>query len=140
MTFKDFQPLTIFAKQFILYVWQGSEYASGLLKLFCPGSKRDAQECLLYISLIIVFTPNKIQVNRSITKIKEEWSIIQFDAFDLCFIFFHSNVPENNCHRQKCCVLFFTCIKLVVCVLVCACAIARIKWRRLFYDFIKMTI
>ena len=27
-------------------------------KLFCPGSKRDTQECLLYIKLTIVFTPN----------------------------------------------------------------------------------
>ena len=31
--------MIIFAKQSILYVWQGCEYASGLLKLFCPGSK-----------------------------------------------------------------------------------------------------
>ena len=42
----------------ILDIGQGSEYASGLLKLFCPDSKRDTQEYLLYIKLIIVFTPN----------------------------------------------------------------------------------
>ena len=32
-----FYPLTIFAKHSILDVWQGSEYASGLLKLLCRG-------------------------------------------------------------------------------------------------------
>ena len=31
---------------------------NGLLKLFCPDSMRDTWECLLYIKLIIVFTPN----------------------------------------------------------------------------------
>ena len=50
--------MTIFAKQSILDVLQGSEYASGLLKLFCPGFKRDTQESLLYIKLIILFTSN----------------------------------------------------------------------------------
>ena len=40
----DFQPLTIFAKHSTLDVSQGSEYASGLLKLFCCGSERDTQE------------------------------------------------------------------------------------------------
>ena len=29
-----------------------------ILKLFCSGSKRDTQKCLLYIKLIVVFTPN----------------------------------------------------------------------------------
>ena len=36
-----FEPLTIFAKHSILDVWQGSQYAPGLLKLFCRVSKRD---------------------------------------------------------------------------------------------------
>ena len=36
---KDFQPLTIFAKNFILDILQGSEYASGLLKLTSRSSK-----------------------------------------------------------------------------------------------------
>ena len=40
----DFQLLTIFAKHSTLDVSQGSEYASGLLKLFCCGSERDTQE------------------------------------------------------------------------------------------------
>ena len=35
-----------------------------------------------------------------------------------------------QCHRQKWCI-FFTPIKLVAHVLVSACAIAHIKWRRL---------
>ena len=33
-------------------------YTSGLLKLFCHGSKKDTQESLIYTKLIIVFTPN----------------------------------------------------------------------------------
>ena len=142
MAFNDFQLLSIFAKQSILDVWQGSEYASRLLKLFCPGSKRDTQKCLLYIKLIIVFTPNleffpyseviqymvNIQANKSITKIKENYSIWCFWSL---LNLFHSNVPANKCHRQKWCVLFFTRIKLVACVLACVHAITRIKWRRL---------
>ena len=47
--------------------------------------------------------------------------------------FFHflcSNIPERKCHKQKWPVLFFRHISLVVRVLVCARAIARIKWRR----------
>ena len=39
-----FQPLTIFTKHSILDIWQGSEYASGLLKLLCRDSKRDTRE------------------------------------------------------------------------------------------------
>ena len=53
-----FYSLTIFAKKFILDVWQGSEYTSELLKLFSHGSKSDTQEHLIYTKLIIVFTPN----------------------------------------------------------------------------------
>ena len=54
---------------------------------------------------------------------------IKFDVFVLSFPF--SNVPDNKYHKHKWCMLFFTCIKLVVCVLACACAIACINWRRL---------
>ena len=136
---------------------------SGLFKLFYPGSERNTLECWLYIKLTIIFAPNleffpssgviystwkyNIQVNESITKIKEKWSIIQFDAFDLSCIFFYSNVPDNKCHRQKWCVLFFTCFKLVVRMLACVHAIARIMRRRLllmpitkkiFKNFIKI--
>ena len=138
--------MTIFAKQSILDVWQGSEYASGLLKLFCPGSRKDTQECLLYIKLIIVFTPHleffpyyevipymeAQQANKSITKIKKmiNYSIWCFWSL---FHFFHSNVTDNTCHRQRWCVLFFTRIKIVVRMLACARVIARIKWRRLIH-------
>ena len=36
--------MTIFAKNLILDVWQGSEYTSGYIKLLCQGSKRDTQK------------------------------------------------------------------------------------------------
>ena len=39
-----FKPLTIFTKQSILDVWQGSGYAFGSLKLFFHGFKRDTRE------------------------------------------------------------------------------------------------
>ena len=52
----SFKPLTIFTKQSILDVLQGSEFISDLLKLLCHGSKRDT--LLIYAKLIIVFTPN----------------------------------------------------------------------------------
>ena len=42
-------------------------------------------------------------------------------------------VSDNKCHKQKWRVLFFTCIKLVACVLACVSAIARIKWKRVTY-------
>ena len=56
------------------------------------------------------------------------YSIWYFWSF---FHFLHSNVPDKKCHKQKWRVLFFTRIKLVASVLVCARAIARIKWIRL---------
>ena len=55
---KSFKPLTFFCKHFILDIWHGSEYTSGLLKLLCCGSKRDTWEHLIYAKLIIVFTLN----------------------------------------------------------------------------------
>ena len=42
-----------------------------------------------------------------------------------------SQRDTQDCYKQKYGVLFFTCIKLVAYVLACACAIARIKWKRL---------
>ena len=36
----------------------GSEYASGVLKLFYCGCKRDTQERLIYANVIKGFTPN----------------------------------------------------------------------------------
>ena len=36
--------LIIFIRQSVLDIWQGSEYASGSLKLFCSGFKRATRE------------------------------------------------------------------------------------------------
>ena len=37
-----------------------------------------------------------------------------FNSMFLTFLhFLDSNVPDNKCHKQKWCMLFFTCIKLV---------------------------
>ena len=55
------------------------------------------------------------------------------------FHFLHSNAPDNKCDKQKCHVLFFTCIKLLTRVLACAHAIAFIKWKRLLYIAIHFT-
>ena len=53
------EPLTIFAKNYILDIWQGSDYASGLIKLTCHGSKICGyMGRLIYAKLIIAFTPN----------------------------------------------------------------------------------
>ena len=50
-----------------------------------------------------------------------------------CFwSFFHFLfIPDNKSYKQKWGILFFTRIKLVARVLACACAIERIKWKRL---------
>ena len=42
--------------------------------------------------------------------------------------------PNKKCLKHKWRLLFFTRIKLVARVLVCARAIARIKWRRLHHS------
>ena len=83
--------MTIFTKHFILIVWQGSAYASGLLKLFCYGSKKDTQECLIYTKLFIVFTPKSeffpyfevIQGNTTfkVTKGHDVWCSCSFIFF-----------------------------------------------------------
>ena len=60
--------------------------------------------------------------------------------FFLSFPLFHC--PNNKCHKPKWCVLFLTHIKLVAHMLVCAHAIARIKWRILkdvLKNFINLT-
>ena len=116
------------------------------LTLFCPGSKRDTPELLMYIKLIIVFTPNlEFSPNSEVIQYMEvqhssEWKynndqrkMINYSVwcFWSLFHFFHFTVPDNKCHRQKWCMLFITCIKQVVCVLAYAYVIAHIKWRRL---------
>ena len=40
--------MAIFTKHAMLDVWQGSDYDSGLLQLFCCDSKRDKREHLIY--------------------------------------------------------------------------------------------
>ena len=53
------------------------------------------------------------------------------------FLFFHflrSNVSEIKYHKHKWRMLFFTCIKLVACVL----THTHIKWRRLKFSFSKI--
>ena len=103
--------MTIFAKHIILDAWEGSKYASGL-RIFLTKK----------FSLIL---KSYMEV-----KVKEKWSTIKFQFVCL-------NVPDNKFHKQKWHVLFFACIKLVVCVLVCACAIACIKWRRLNVSLLR---
>ena len=82
----------------------------------------------------------KIQANERLTKVKEKSSTIKFDVFVRSFILLCSNVPENKCHKHKWHLLFFTRIKLVARVLVCAGAITRIKWRRMHRDVGKLYI
>ena len=92
-----------FHKKSILDIWQGSEYASELLRLNSGGCKiREYTGRLVHAKLITIIslqTKNfplfwrhswkyNIQVNESLTKVKEEWSTIKFDVFLLSFIFF----------------------------------------------------
>ena len=113
MAFNDFQPLTIFTKHSLLDVWQSSEYASGLLKLFYPGSKRDTREYLLYIMLIIVFTQNFSLIWK--------YNIQANDAFALCFIFF---IPMSQIisviDRSGMCY-FYTHQTIGACASICMC-------------------
>ena len=134
----------LFLQNTILDLWHGSEHTSGLLKLFCRGSQRYTQDCLIYAKLIIVFTPNwefspnseiihesttfKLTKGYQRLKKKDNYSILCFWPF---FHFLLCNAPDSKCYKQKWSVLFFTRIKLVVRVLPCARAIARIKWKRL---------
>ena len=100
----NFYPSTIFAKHSILYVWQSSEYSSGLLKLFWRGFKRDTREHLIYAKLIMVFILDlafspyfdsyrkyNTEANGSLTKMNSSiWC-----SWSFCH-FLHSNVPANN--------------------------------------------
>ena len=78
-----------------------------------------------------------IQANKWLTRLKknDSYSIWCFWSF---FHFLHCNVPDK-CYKQKCGVLFFTLTKLVVFVLTCAQAMARIKWKRLFMMDVKVS-
>ena len=96
-----FKSLTIFTKQSILEVWQGSGYASGSFKLFCRGFNRDTREGWymsnwLWYSLQTKNFPlfqchtwkYNIQANERLTRVKEKQSTIKLDVFVLSFIFF----------------------------------------------------
>ena len=47
-----FKSLSIFAKHPTLDVWQGSDYASGSRRVFYSGFKRNAEEHVMYATLI----------------------------------------------------------------------------------------
>ena len=66
-----------------------------------------------------------IQANKTLKK-NDSYSVWWFWSF---FHFLHCNVPDNKCYKQKRDMLFFTCIKLVACVLACAHVIVNIKWK-----------
>ena len=133
-------------KHSILDASQGSEYASGLLKLFFPASKRNARKVdichtdyIIHFKLRIFPYSETIHGSTTFKLMKCSQRLKKNDQLlNLMFLFFHflcSNVPDKKCHKQKWCVLFFTRIKLVMQVLECARAITRIKWRRLVKIF-----
>ena len=124
--------------QFFFFFWKKRVWLSVVLMWFLAEYKEKFIICqsddsiyskLRIFPLFWSHTWNyNIQPNRRSAKVKKKLSIIQFDVFNLSFIFF---VPDNKCHKQKWCMLFFTCIQLVMHVLAYACAIAYSKWRRL---------
>ena len=100
------------------------------LSCFVMVPKRDTLKCLALLNWLqysLIFSllwshtwKHKIQANERLTKIKEKWSIIQFDVSDLSFIFV---IPmSQKIHEEKWHVLFFIQMRVVV---------SRIKWRRL---------
>ena len=123
-----FKLLNIFTKQSILYIWPSSQYASGSLKLFCCGFKRDTREGWSmpnWLNFLIVMSyMYNIQANERLTRVKEKR-----DIFILSFIFFIPMYQTKSFHKQKWYVLLFTCIKLVAHVLVSGRAIVCVKWR-----------
>ena len=109
--------MTIFTKHAISNAWHGSEYTSGLVKLFCCGSQRDTQDCLIHVKLIIVFTPNfqfspiqrvihgstTFKLKKRSTKVKRKMTAIQFDVFDLSFIFIIALSQTSIINRSGAC-------------------------------------
>ena len=55
----------------------------------------------------------------------------------MLLIFFSFSSPQclRQCHKQKWCMLYFTCIKLEACVLAYACAITHLKLKILLKKF-----
>ena len=120
--------MTISAKHSILDIWQGSDYASGLLKLFCCGSKRDTPENWYMTNIYIrfklsIFPYSEVAYVSKTFKLKKRQSTMEFGVFCALFYFVHSTLSDNKCDEQKWYVLFLTCIKIVVHVLACARAI-----------------
>ena len=81
---------------------------------------------LIYLHCVVIFFlcysifpftwKYNIQANEKLRKVKEKWSTIKLDFSVLS--------------------LSLTRIKLVACVLACACAVSHIKWKRLHtHDF-----
>ena len=106
----------------------------------------DTRDCLIYAKLIIIFTPNlefspypEVIHGSTTFKLTKGWQWLRKNdnystwCFWSFFHFLYCSVPDNKCYKQKWGVLYFTCIKLVVRVLACARAIARIIWKRLFH-------
>ena len=100
-----------------------------------------SQDCLIYAKLIIVFTPN-LQfslysefIHGSITfKLEKGQQRLKKNFNYSLYVFDLSFNKDNKCYKQNWGMLFFTHIKLVAYVLVCAWAMARIKWKRKTYD------
>ena len=86
--------MTISAKHSILDISQGSDYASGLLKLLCCGSKRDTPEnsYIQQTKNFPLFWGHTWKYN---IQVKEK-AITEFDIFVLCFIFFIP-LPQTIC-------------------------------------------
>ena len=127
--------MIISAKHSILDVWQGSDYVSRLLKLFCCVSKRGYTGKLIYAKHIYLLQTKNFPlfwVHTFNYKIQAKEKAINHLIWCFCalFYFLHSTVPDK-CDKEKLYVLFVTCIKIVMGVLACAHVIAHIKWRRL---------
>ena len=121
--------MTTSAKHSILDVLHRSDYASGLIKLLCHGSRGihgKTDICQTYIrSKLWTFPYSEVTHGSATFKLKKSQWTTEFDVFVLCFIFFiplSQTISATNRNG--------ICIKIVVHVLACAHAIAHIKWRR----------
>ena len=88
MFINGFYLLTITAK----HVWQGSDYAFGLLKLLCCGSNRDTLENWFMLNIYFLqtkdfplFWGHTFKYN---IQAEKGQSTIKSDVFVFCFIFF----------------------------------------------------
>ena len=106
---------------------------------------------LIYAKLIIVFPPNlelspysevihgsaTFKLTKSLQRLKKMINCSIWCGF--FFIFFNPKSQTvsaiNRCGEW--CMLFFTCINIVMHVLVCSCSITHIKWIRLELELPK---